>query len=67
MVWAAHTDGTTGPRPRAQLASVRMVLVAAPVTPIAGVFAISSPLVSDASMIESCMLKSLMMSICRKP
>ena len=44
-----------------------MVLVAAPVTPVAGVFVISSPLVSAASMIESCMLKSLMMSIWRNP
>jgi hypothetical protein len=44
-----------------------MVAVAAPVTPVDGVFVISLPLVSDASTIESSRLKSSMMSICRNP
>ena len=44
-----------------------MVAVAAPVTPVDGVFVISLPLVSDASTTESSRLKSSMMSICRNP
>ena len=48
-------------------AKVLIVAVAAPVTPVAAVFVISLPLVSEASMIESWRLQSLMMSICRNP